>query len=83
MDYLQRRLRESGAATWERIAERAGVSPRLPAKIAYGDRDNPRIGTIQPLLDFFDAVDRGECDLPRGDEPRRSALAAGRAQHAE
>jgi hypothetical protein len=30
----------------------------------YGDRDNPTVLTIQPLVDFFDAVERGERDLP-------------------
>ncbi len=64
MQYLRRRLREVGPAQWERIAAAAGVSPRLPSKIAYGDRDNPRVQTIQPLLDYFSAVDRGEIDLP-------------------
>lgn len=62
--YLRRRLREAGAARWERIAAEAGVSPRLPAKIAYGERLNPRLRTVQPLLDFFAAVDRGERALP-------------------
>lgn len=62
--YLRRRLREAGAATWERIAREAGVSPRLPAKIAYRERENPRLQTVQPLLDYFAAVDRGERKLP-------------------
>ena len=64
MDFLRRRLKETGASRWEAIAEATGVSPRLPSKIAYGDRDNPRIETIQPLLDYFAAVDRGERQLP-------------------
>ena len=65
MDYLRRRLKETGASRWESIAEATGVSPRLPSKIAYGDRDNPRVETIQPLLDYFAAVDRGEIALPQ------------------
>lgn len=66
--YLRRRLREAGAATWERIADEAGVSRRLPAKIAYGERDNPLVGTVQPLLDYFAAVDRGERELSKREE---------------
>lgn len=73
MVYLRRRLREVGAASWERIAAEAGVSPRLPAKIAYGDRENPRIQTVQPLLDYFDAVDRGERDLPAAERECKAA----------
>ena len=65
MAYLRRQLREAGAAQWEHIASEAGVSSRLPAKVAYGDRDNPRIGTIQPLLDYFQSVERGERALPQ------------------
>ena len=33
-------------------------------KFVYGSRENPRVGTIQPLLDYFAAVDRGEIALP-------------------
>lgn len=64
MEYLKRRLREAGSARWEAIAAEAGVAKTLPRKIAYDDRENPGVGTIQPLLDFFGAVDRGERELP-------------------
>jgi hypothetical protein len=30
----------------------------------YGERSNPRVQTIQPLLDYFAAIDRGERELP-------------------
>lgn len=33
-------------------------------KLAYGDRDNPGVKSVQPLLDYFQAVDRGERALP-------------------
>ena len=62
--YLKRRLREAGPARWEAIAAICGVAKTLPRKIAYEDRGNPGIQTIQPLLDFFGAVDRGEHELP-------------------
>ena len=65
IDYLKRRLREAGPGRWEAIAQEAGVAKTLPRKIAYDDRDNPGVATIQPLLDFFSAVDRGERDMPQ------------------
>ena len=64
IDYLKRKLRDAGSARWELIAATCGVAKTLPRKIAYDDRDNPGVQTIQPLLDFFQAVDRGEKNLP-------------------
>lgn len=64
MDYLKRKLREAGPARWEEIAKEAGVAKTLPRKIAYDDRENPGVATIQPLLDYFSEVDRGTRDLP-------------------
>lgn len=74
MEYLKRRLREAGPARWEAIAAEAGVGKTLPRKLVYdAKRDNPTVDTIQPLLDFFGAVDRGELELP---EPVERAKAA-------
>lgn len=64
MTYLKRHLREAGSSRWEAIAAEAGCAKTLPRKIAFNDRDNPGVQTIQPLLDFFDAVERGEKRLP-------------------
>ena len=64
IDYLQRRLREAGPSRWEAIAAASGIAKTLPRKLAYGDRENPGVATIQPLLDFFNRVDSGLCDLP-------------------
>jgi hypothetical protein len=72
MDYLKRKLREAGPSRWEVIAGQAGVAKTLPRKIAYDDRENPGVTTIQPLLDFFQRVDRGEIELP---EPAEKAKA--------
>lgn len=63
-DFLKRRLREAGSARFDSIADAAGVTPSFIRKFVYGSRDNPRVQTIQPLIDFFQAVDRGERDLP-------------------
>lgn len=64
IDYLKRRLKDAGPARWEAIAVAANVAKTLPRKIAYGDRDNPGVATVQPLIDFFGAVDRGEIEMP-------------------
>lgn len=71
--YLKRRLTEVGASHWEGIADElsAGKSPEeevsvhLLRKIAYGDRKNPGVAKVQPLLDFFKAVDAGTRELPK------------------
>lgn len=73
-DYLKRRLRDAGAARFEAIAARASelaglvddeaVKVSFIRKFVYGSRENPRVGTIQPLLDYFEAVDRGAEQLP-------------------
>lgn len=69
LDPLIDRLKAAGPARWERIAERAGIAKSLPRKLVYGDRANPTVQTIQPLIDYFAAVDRGEQQLP---EPESS-----------
>lgn len=57
IDYLGRRLREIGPTRWGELARQCGVAESLPRKIAYGDRLNPRVRTVQPLVDYFRAVD--------------------------
>lgn len=73
IEYLKRKLREAGSARWELIADEAGVAKTLPRKIAYDDRDNPGVQTIQPLLDYFGEVERGERELP---DPARTRARA-------
>lgn len=53
MQLLQRKLREAGAKAWPDIAATTGTSANTLRKIAYGDRTNPRIDTIEPLLRHF------------------------------
>lgn len=50
---LLRDLRGVPPSEWERIASEAGVAKTLPRKLAYGDRPNPGVQTIQPLVDWF------------------------------
>lgn len=54
LDTLVHRLREAGPSNWDQIAKEAGVSSHLPRKLVYGDRPNPTIGTIQPLINYFE-----------------------------
>lgn len=64
IDYLGRKLREAGPSTWPAIASVCGVAKTLPRKIAYGDRENPGVQTVQPLVDYFQGVERGENPPP-------------------
>lgn len=69
---LVARLRALPSSSWEAIAREAGCAKTLPRKIATRDRENPGVQTIQPLIDYFEAVDRGEKSLPEIDpaEPK-------------
>lgn len=63
-DFLKRRLRDAGAARFDAIARDTGVTASFIRKFVYGSRENPRVQTVQPLLDYFQAIDRGERELP-------------------
>ena len=58
------RLRSVPSAQWESIAAAAGVAKTLPRKLATGDRANPTVKKLQPLIDYFARVDRGEEVFP-------------------
>lgn len=68
INYLKRKLKEAGPPLWEGIARSSGVAKTLPRKLVYGDRQNPGVQTVQPLLDYFQAVERGEKRLPEAQE---------------
>lgn len=61
---LQRRLSALTPAQRTAVAAELGISRTLIPKLLGGHRENPRVQTIQPLIDFFAAVDRGERALP-------------------
>lgn len=67
VDVVKRRLREAGPASWEAIADAAGVSKALPRKIVYGERANPRVLTIQPLVEYFAAIDAAAAATNQGE----------------
>jgi hypothetical protein len=71
IEYLKRKLRDAGAARWEAIAAECGIAKTLPRKIAYDDRDNPGVQTVQPLVDYFQSIDRGQRSLPELAEPAK------------
>lgn len=64
MDYLLRRLREMSPRQRADLERRAEVSKGLTTKILCGERDNPRVGTVQPLLDLLQAEDAREHRSP-------------------
>lgn len=50
---LRQRLREVGPRGWPDISTATGVSVHLMRKIAYGDRMNPTLDKVQPLVTHF------------------------------
>ena len=65
IDYLKRNLKAAGPHKWSEIA--ATLSKQSPTqqsfgepllrKLAYGDRKNPCLKIVQPLLTYFQAID--------------------------
>ena len=70
LDYLKRKLRSAGPRRWAAIAAATGCSEHTMRKVAYNDIENPGVVTMQPLLDFFLAIDRGEAQLPEPTESK-------------
>lgn len=61
---LVARLGRFTHAELEAIAHAAGVSPDLPRKLRSGERSNPTVRSIEPLIDYFNKVDQGLVVLP-------------------
>lgn len=61
---LTARLRGFTLAELEAIAHAAGVPPDLPRKLRSGERSNPTVRSVEPLIDYFNKVDRGLVVLP-------------------
>ena len=64
LTYLKRKLKDAGPPRWSAIAAETGCSVHTMRKVAYNDIENPGVVTMQPLMDLFQAVDRGERELP-------------------
>ncbi|WP_295851020.1 hypothetical protein [uncultured Xylophilus sp.] len=58
-DYLMRHLKAAGTARFQEIADASGVRVSFIRKFFYGMRENPRVKTIQPLIDYFQATTAG------------------------
>ena len=77
IDYLKRKLIEATPARWEAISEAANVAKTLPRKLVYDSRrQNPTVQTVQPLYDYFKAVDSGKRKLPAANDAKQKAKAA-------
>lgn len=71
--YLKRNLVAAGSGSWEAITDELNasrpeadrVSVHMLRKIAYGDRSNPGVAKVQPLLDFFHEVEQGKREIPK------------------
>ena len=61
-EYLIRRLKDAGPSAWPAIQVGSGVSVHLMRKIAYGDRKNPGVKTVEKLYAWL-----------RENEPQESA----------
>ena len=64
LNTLVARLRPYTLAELEAIARAAGVPEDLPRKLRTGERSNPTLRSIEPLIDFFNKVDQGVAVLP-------------------
>lgn len=62
LTFVRRRL-DSSRGDWPAIAASSGVPYHTLTKIAQGIVENPRINTVQRLLDLFQSIDRGDRSL--------------------
>lgn len=67
--YLKRKLKEEGAGRFEAIAAETGVNASFIRKFFYGSRENPRVQTVQPLIDYFQGMD----STPKRIKPTQAA----------
>ena len=53
---LREALKREGPARWPVIAQETGETVHGLRKLAYGDRKNPSLKTVQSLLAFFEKL---------------------------
>lgn len=63
-EYLHQKLTEVGTAGFAKLSVDTGVKVSFIRKFFYGGRPDPRVNTIQPLLDYFRSQE-AELDVPR------------------
>lgn len=56
--YLHQKLTEVGTSGFEKLAAETGVKVSFIRKFFYGARQDPRVSTVEPLLNHFQAQDR-------------------------
>ena len=49
---------------YRRLAAQGRLGADLPRKLRSGERSNPTVRSIEPLIDFFNKVDQGLVVLP-------------------
>lgn len=82
-EFLLRRLREAGASRFEAMAVESGVAASFMRKFVYGNRHDPHISTIQPLLDYFRQIDEGVRELPKPFSVRAADVSQSSAEREE
>lgn len=53
LEQVKAQLRAVGPQSWKDIAEATGVKESALRKMAYGDRKNPRLSNLEPVLQYF------------------------------
>lgn len=54
LQQVKSQLRAAGPQAWKSIAEATGVKESALRKMAYGDRKNPRLSNLEPVLKYFE-----------------------------
>jgi hypothetical protein len=74
------RLRALPSSLMETVAAEAVVPLSLPRKLRARDRTDPKLSTIQPLVNYFARIDAGELALPTKPLPASVIAAKDRAR---
>ena len=56
LEQVKTQLRAAGPQSWKEIAQVTGVKESALRKMAYGDRKNPRLSNLEPVLEYFKRV---------------------------
>lgn len=53
LPFVRKSLREAGKDIWPVISADTGVPENTLRKLAYNDRKNPRLSTVEPVAKWF------------------------------